>query len=282
MDTVVPASDRRPSIPTPVRVCVIAVGAYAYGFIAEHLPAAQTDATIFWIGNLAAPFVLIPFLAGAWHFRPVAASAVGALAGVAAVAGFYDLVAVARTTAVEQGLPTSTPTGTVIAQAYANWFRNLLLGDPGGRPWLAVALVTGLIFGYLGYTWARKGSRLAASAVAAVFIVEPLVHVAGHRYNLRPLNLSIWGLEALIGVAGLAWVWLRRVDLRTVGANGPSNRAGDEVHPKACRWTVPRHGALRPWGVTAASLTFGRKGRRREAGPQGPEPRGGHRTASRP
>jgi hypothetical protein len=72
-----------------------------------------------------------------------------------------------------------------------------------------VVLVAGLIFGALGFAWSRKGSRIAATAVAAVFLLEPLVHVAGDRYTLRPLNLAIWSAEGLIGIAVLAWIWLR-------------------------------------------------------------------------
>ena len=62
--------------PALLRLLVIAVGGYLYGYVTARLPAPDTGAR-FWLGNLAAPYLLIPFLAGAWRFRAVAASAAG-------------------------------------------------------------------------------------------------------------------------------------------------------------------------------------------------------------
>ena len=77
--------------PALLRLLVIAVGGYLYGYVTPRLPAPDTGAR-FWLGNLAAPYLLIPFLAGAWRFRAVAASAAGALGAAAAVASFYDFL----------------------------------------------------------------------------------------------------------------------------------------------------------------------------------------------
>lgn len=141
--------------PTAVRLLAVAIGGFLYGFLTAHLPAPH-DATLFWLGNLGAPYLLIPFIVGAWRFRAPVASAAGALAAGAVVAGFYNLPA---------------------ARNVGIWFRTFLLGDPGGRPWLTIAIMVGLIFGHLGFRWHHKRARFAGALVAMAFIAEPLVHV---------------------------------------------------------------------------------------------------------
>ena len=65
-----------------VRLCIIAVAGYLYGFATAHILAPH-DGGVFWLGNLAAPYLLIAFVAGAWRFRSVLASVAGALGAVA-------------------------------------------------------------------------------------------------------------------------------------------------------------------------------------------------------
>jgi hypothetical protein len=172
----------------------------------------SSDPTAFWVGNLAAPYLLIPFLAGAWRFRAVGAASAGAIGAVAAVAGFYRFLAVWHTTSANWGMPAGTPARTIIAHAYAFWFRNLALGDPGGRPWLSIALVVGMGCGYLGYRWGEKRSRLAALAITSAFVLEALGHVAGlfvegGRYTFHVSNVVVWSVEAAIGTVATIWVW---------------------------------------------------------------------------
>ena len=67
-----------------------AAAGYLYGTLSARVPG-TSDPTAFWVGNLAAPYLLIPFLAGTWRFRAIGSAAAGAVAAVAAVAGFYRL-----------------------------------------------------------------------------------------------------------------------------------------------------------------------------------------------
>jgi hypothetical protein len=53
--------------PTPVRLCSVAIAGFPYGFLTAHIPAPRTDETIFWLGNLAAPYLLIAFVPGSWR-----------------------------------------------------------------------------------------------------------------------------------------------------------------------------------------------------------------------
>jgi hypothetical protein len=71
-------------------------------------------------------------------------------------------------------------------------------------------LVTGPAFGALGYLWHRHGSRAAAAALAAVFVLEP---VAWWMYNRRlhggaaypvPGYPAVWLTEIALGITGFA------------------------------------------------------------------------------
>ena len=77
---------------------------------------------------------------------------------------------------------------------------------------MSVAIVVGLIFGYLGYRWWQKGDRVGLIIVAVILIAEPFVYVSGLNdrilgtgYELHASNVMIWGIEALVGVALLVW-----------------------------------------------------------------------------
>jgi len=208
-------------VPSPaVRLLAVAAAGYLYGSLSARVPG-TSDPTAFWVGNLAAPYLLIPFLAGTWRFRAIGSAVAGAAAAVSAVAGFYRFLIVWHTTSANLGLAADTPTRTVIARAYGYWFRNLALGDPGGRPWLSIALVAGTVCGYLGYRWADRRSRVAALAITCAFVLEPLGHflglfVEGGRYTFHLSNVVIWTVEAAIGVLASVWVWRRGEGIATV------------------------------------------------------------------
>lgn len=199
-------------------------GAFVYGFVTSHTDS-PVDASAFWIANLAAPYLLIPFVAGAWFSRAAVASLAGALAGAAAIAGFYNVLGVGDVTNAQLGLPPTASARSVLLHAYQDWVRTLVLGGPGGRPWLTVAVAAGAVAGYLGYRWRRQGSRLAATAVVSALVLEPLVHLAGlhvppvaPNYDFTRENVAVWAAEALVGVLALAWVW--------VGAQRPGRPVG--------------------------------------------------------
>ena len=85
---------------------------------------------------------------------------------------------------------------------------------------MAVAISVGLVFGYLGYRWSQRRSRFAGAIVAAAFIVEPSVYLAGAvwksgfdvlffrvgGYSLSAWSIGVWSVEALLGLAGTVWV----------------------------------------------------------------------------
>src|SRR6185436_18508723 len=112
-------------VPSPaVRLLAVAAAGNLYGSLSARVPG-TSDPTAFWVGNLAAPYLPIPFLAGTWRFRAIGSAVAGAAAAVSAVAGFYRFLIVWHTTSTNLGLAADTPTRTVIARAYGYWFRNL-------------------------------------------------------------------------------------------------------------------------------------------------------------
>ncbi|MEY2475771.1 MAG: hypothetical protein QOG87_1086 [Actinomycetota bacterium] len=177
---------------------------------------APHDESTFWLGNLAAPYVLIPFLAGGWRFRLPGAVAAGALAGAGLVCGFYNVLATATVTSSMLGLPEGTPVTTRLTQAYAGWVRQQLLGA-GGYPWLTIGLVVGAGCGVAGFLWAQGRARLVGTLFALTLVVEPLVYLTGldalvfpgGDYARSVWNLAGWALEAAAGVL-LALAWWRR------------------------------------------------------------------------
>ena len=154
------------------------------------------------IGNVSALWLLLPFAAGALTTsrRPGAGAVVGAV--VVAAAGL----------------------STTLAALTGFYFAESFVLDLGSHPWLtdlsltmgAVVyygergLVTGPVFGALGYLWGRHGSRLAAVLLAAVFVLEPVAwwlysrRIGGGAAYPVPGYPAVWLTEMALGVAGFA------------------------------------------------------------------------------
>src|SRR4051794_37290886 len=210
-------------------VVAVVLGAAALGYLygwATQLVPGVVDPASFWVGNLAAPYLALPFLAGAAAASVrggALAAAAGALADVGAVAGFYELHSVGQSTGP------GNPTGIA---AYARWFSTFLLGVPGGMPWLTLALAVGAVLGLVGAAWFSRPRRWwLAAPVAAAFVLEPPVTVTAWRallewrlgttltpYRLDGANLVIWGTEIALGILALvAVIVVARRDRRPAG-----------------------------------------------------------------
>jgi hypothetical protein len=191
-----------------VRAAAIIIAAFLYGWGIGHT-ASPSDPGAFWIGNLAFPYLIVSLLAGAWASSRLGTAALaGGLTAMSAVAGFYDFLGVGDVTNSQMDLPASVTARSVVLQSYGRWLANLLWGVPGGIPWLSISLGYGALFGILGYRWRARRNRLGPALVGAVLTIEPLVYLfrlnapfRGPRYDLRAVNLLIWGAELLAGGA---------------------------------------------------------------------------------
>lgn len=210
------------------RLVVVAVAGYTYGALTAAVPA-PTDPAVFWPGNLAAPYVALPFLAASWGFaRRRAAVVAGVVTAVAMIAGFYGFLLVGGVTPSEMELPLDTTVREAFLTAYARWTSTFVLGNPGGIPWLSIGAAVGAVAGLLGHVWAAEGRTWAGVAVASLFVIEPVVRILGAAgvlpvlgaNALVPANVAIWVIEALFGVAVIALVF------RSGGVRPPAQGVG--------------------------------------------------------
>lgn len=184
---------------------------YAYGWASSLIPS-PSDPDVFWVANLAAPFLVLPFAVAAWVGRRresglPATMSLGALTGAGMVAGFYGLHRVGRDPSADPGH------SETLGGAYGRWLSTFVLGRPGGIPWLTIGVVVGCAAGVLAWLWTRRGARWAGLLAVSPLIAEPLARIAlGARgiplaggYPRLPGNVAIWAAEA---VAGLLAVWL--------------------------------------------------------------------------
>jgi hypothetical protein len=142
------------------------------------------------IGNLSAPWLLLPFFAGAaMRGRGLAGAAIGLAATCAGLMAFY----VANAFVLNLGPHSLLVDLQLAVSATGYWFQR--------------GLVSGPVFGALGALWRRRGYS-TRGAVAAILLLdaEPLFWMAAHSiggvasFNFEPALVVSVG-EALIGLA---------------------------------------------------------------------------------
>jgi hypothetical protein len=143
------------------------------------------------VANLSAPWLLLPFVAGATAGggRVGRAALVGLLVSFGALAGFY----VANSFVLQLG---PHP-----------WLVDLRLAFGAGY-FFKLAMLSGPAFGVLGARWQTTRSRSLGVLVAALLVFEPFASMAyyGGRYTSEA---SVWAVEVAVGLAVCALVVLR-------------------------------------------------------------------------
>ena len=126
------------------------------------------------LGNISAPWLLLPFFAGRTTQRPLAGACVGLLACMTALVGFY----VAEAFVLDLG-PHSVLT-------------DLELTLPAGRVYFVAGLLCGPIFGALGGVRTPWTHAVDAAVVGLVLVGEPLtVYVYQSAQGVSPSE-SAW------------------------------------------------------------------------------------------
>lgn len=168
---------------------VVLIAAVAYGKCTSLIPSPD-DPGAFWIGNTAAPWLAMAFVAGAVQATAVAGMLAGAIVDLVIVAAFYSHF-------------------LTIPDDRQNGFSRLVSWIEFAGPWFLVALLGGAAYGFFGYYWRAKRSRLAAVLLGVPFVAETLVQRATD--GQWPGSFGFFFGLAVFGVviAALAWLVVR-------------------------------------------------------------------------
>ncbi|HEV7639619.1 MAG TPA: DUF6518 family protein [Gaiellaceae bacterium] len=174
------------------QLLLVLLAGVGFGVVAAVIKGQDTGARDV-LGNLIAPWVVVPFLAGSRYASVWRATLVGVAATLAALLGFY----VAEAAILDLG---SHP-----------WYTDLQLTLRAGRFWATWGLLSGAVYGALGGVWASRRNAAAAVAVGLAFVGEPLITTFTSRAGLWAggalFHYSwIWVSEVLIGLGCIAFV----------------------------------------------------------------------------
>ena len=182
------------------KVVLVAFGALAFGVAMSVLKGNDGGAVRNAIGNLSAPWLLLPFLAGAYAAggRVGVAALLGALVSLLALAGFYGA------------------NSFVLHLGPHPWLDDLRLSFGGFGYFFPFALVSGPLFGALGGWWRQTRSRVVAVLVAAMFVLEPFA-VTAYDGSLYTSDGPVWAGEVLVGFVGCTLAGWRTRRVRPPG-----------------------------------------------------------------
>ncbi len=174
------------------RFACVLLAAVAFGVLVAVLKGQDAGARDT-LGNLSAPWVLVPFFAGARFTRVRSGALAGGAATLAALLGFY----VAEAAILDLG---PHP-----------WYVDLRLTAGSLNVYEKCGLVSGALYGALGALWASRALPWAALAVGLAFVAEPLIVLLLSRAGIwgggELLHYpAIWITEVLAGVSAIALV----------------------------------------------------------------------------
>lgn len=160
----------------------VACGAAAFGALDLCLQRMGSD-TAFWLSNMSAFWLLLPFLAGQLMPSLRLSAGMGLLVTLVALIAFYA--------AAQAALP------------------------PEVRAYVSAGVVTGPTFGALGYRWRNDRWWLSGLTVVLAFCCEPF---AWRQYKgFLPGPGYVWRLEVLLGLALAVWFAQRVITARRTG-----------------------------------------------------------------
>jgi len=158
----------------PLLLVAFILAGWAFGVLDSRIPM-PSSSTVFWVGSLGSPWLVLPFLAG-WAQRSRNWALVsGTATSMASMAGFFG---------------------------------------PGGgwgpasfgmvASWLLVGALAGGVYGLFGDAWGRSRALLDGLALALPFILEPWAWSLGLGYTQG--RVPWWYVETAVGVVLLVWV----------------------------------------------------------------------------
>jgi hypothetical protein len=169
------------------RIVGLLPAAVAFGVLVAAIKGQDTgvrDA----LGNTSAPWVVLPFLAGARCSTLRSAALMGLAATLAAFFGFYLAEA------------------AILDLGPHPWYVDLRLTLGSGRVYEYWGLVSGSLYGALGWAWASRRLVAGPIAVGLAFAAEPLIVLCLQRAGIwgggeLMSYPAVWIGEVAIGVA---------------------------------------------------------------------------------
>jgi hypothetical protein len=170
--------------PTTTRLVTLFGGGLVFGItmaVVKGQDAGLRDA----LGNMSAPWVLLPFIAGARYSRLLYSAAAGIAITLIAFFGFYLAEA------------------AILDLGPVPWYTDLRLTLGSGHAYEVMGVGTGAVYGALGGIWRVHMLAAARAAVGLAFICEPV---------------AVWVIEqaGLWGGGGLLhyrWLWVAEVTI---------------------------------------------------------------------
>jgi uncharacterized protein DUF6518 len=142
------------------------------------------------LGNTSAPWIILPFLAGTRFMRLRQAALAGLGVTLASLLGFYLAEA------------------AILDLGPHPWWVDLRLTAGSVNIYEKWGIISGLLYGTLGWLWAYRSKPLAAVAVGLAFLAEPLIVLVLSRAGIWDGLLLdydwMWAAEIVLGVAGIA------------------------------------------------------------------------------
>lgn len=179
---------------------LILAAAFAFGALDQYIGSLFSNfATA--VSGMSAPWLLLPFAAGAAQATRPAAAGSGAIWLRAAGFGLAAtwLAVIGYVLMIDSPMEGVHPTVRVVtATVHSQW------------PWWLGGLVSGPLYGVLGWLWRSRRSWLSAALAAIPVLFEP---VLGH-FGFRPaIDVTASYTEAAAGLAlaGYFWYFRRRV-----------------------------------------------------------------------
>lgn len=155
-------------------VLIALTAAFAFGAIDQYLqvviPSSHLGASLFagQVSGMSAPWLLVPFLAGAWQGSQRRAALVGLAATWLAVLAWI-LMIISPMEGSHLGAP---PPGLI--GSYNQLTPHMFAASLASQwLWFASGLITGPLYGWLGYRWRARQSTAAALLVALPVLLEP-------------------------------------------------------------------------------------------------------------
>jgi hypothetical protein len=162
-----------------VSFLLVALCGLAFGAGDQYLGSLIALGPLAWsVSGLSAPWLVLPFVAGWTAPGPRRAIALGLVAVLAALLGYFMM-----TVSPFEGVPAGRFASALLAMARAN------------RLWVAGGLVTAPLYGLLGRQWRVRRSWGSAAALAGCVCLEPFARWAvDHPPASTPVSLAEVGV----------------------------------------------------------------------------------------